>query len=362
MTLIDGLFAEVLRRGGSDLHLAANQPPLVRVRGELVTLRESAMAPKELEEMLLELVTPVQRARLAADLDLDLSVEHDSVARFRGTYYVKHSGLAATFRVVPKQVPSLTELGCPEPLCRLATRQSGLVLVSGPSSNGKTTTAAAMIDYVNKTRACHIVTIESPIEFVHRPIFAQISQREVGVHIPDIVTALRSTSQDDADVVFVSELASAEEFEVALRLASDGALVVATFRSSSVVTTLERLVGVFEPEKQSRVRGFLADCLAGVVVQHIVRSADSKGRVVVHEILSSTPAVRTLVRENKLYDLPSAMKAGSAQGMQTLDAALERLLSAGKISPEVAFERSIDKEGFARLVARVKPGIVEASS
>lgn len=358
MPAIDAIFEDLVKRGGSDLHLAVNQPPLARVRGEIVALREAPISAKELEDLLLELVTPAQRARLAADLDLDLAVPFRDVARFRASYYVKHSGIAAAFRLVPGRVPSLAELGCPEVVWRLADRRGGLVIVAGPASNGKTTTMAAMVDHINKTRPCHVVSVESPIEFVHESLRAQITQREVGLHAPTVVTALKSAVREDPDVVVVSELTTAEEIEHAIRLAGEGQLVLATFPASGAAATVERLVAAFEPEAQPRVRGLLADCLAGVVVQHLVRGADSKSRVAVHEILVGTPPVVALVREGKTEGLADAMKAGAAQGMQTLDAGLERLLGAGKISPEAALERSIDKEAFARIIARVRPDLV----
>ena len=363
MPAIDGLFDDLVKRGGSDLHLAVNQPPLARVRGEIVTLRDSPINSKELEDMLLELVTPAQRARLAADLDLDLSVAYKDLARFRASYYVKHSGIAAAFRLVPARVPSLAELGCPEVLWRLVSeRRSGLLLVAGPASNGKTTTAAAMIDHINKTRACHVLTLESPIEFVHESQRAQISQREIGAHAPTLGAALSCAARENPDVVFISELSSAEDIEHALRLASDGMLVLSTFQASGAAATLDRLVTAFPPDAHPRIRGLLADCIAGVVVQHLVRSADAKGRVAVHELLVSNAAIASLVREGKTGSLADALRSGAAQGMQTLDAGLERLLGAGKISPEAAFERAIDKEAFARVVARVKPDLVDAPS
>ncbi len=362
MPAIDGIFEDLVKRGGSDLHLAVNQPPLARVRGEIVALREAPISAKELEDMLLELVTPAQRARLAADLDLDLSVSYKDIARFRATYYVKHSGIAAAFRLVPARVPSLTELGSPEVLWRLADRRSGLVIVAGPASNGKTTTTAAMLDHINKTRACHVLTIESPIEFVHEPQRAQITQREIGPHAPTFGAAMKSAVRENPDVVLISELSSAEEIEQALRLASDGIFVLATFQASGAAAALDRLVNAFPPDAHPRIRSLLADCIAGIVVQHLVRSADGKGRVAVHELLVANATIGSLIREGNTDALGDAMRNGSGLGMQTLDAALERLLVAGKITPEAALERSIDKEAFARVVARVKPELVDLPS
>lgn len=359
MAVIDGLLEDLIKRGGSDLHLAVNQPPTARVRGEIVTLREGALAAKELEEMLLELITPAQRARLAADLGLDLAYVYKDVARFRATYYVKHPGIAAAFRLVPARVPSLAELGCPEIVSRLAERRGGLVVVAGPVSNGKTTMTAAMIDHVNRTRACHVITIEQPIEFVHEPARAQITQREVPTHAPTFAAALRSAERENPDVVYLADVSAREDLELALRLAGEGVLVFTNVPTSGAAATIERLVSTFEPEAHARVRALIADCLAGVIVQHLVRSGDGKGRVAVHEILVGTPAIASLVREGKMDALVEAIRSADGQGMQSLDAGLERLLVAGKITAEAAFERSIDKEAFAHVVGRTRPDLVE---
>jgi twitching motility protein PilT len=359
MAAIEGLFEDLVKRGGSDLHLAVNQPPLARVRGEIVMLRESSIPAKDLEEMLLEIVTPVQRQRLAADLDLELSYAYKDVARFRASYFVKHSGIAAAFRLVPSRVPSLAELGCPEVLWRLADRRSGLILVTGPAANGKTTTTAAMIDHINKTRACHVVTIENPVEFAHEPLRAQITQREVGLHAVSFTSALRNAGRENADVILASELPTREDVDLALRLANDGHLVLANLPTSGAGASVERILSMFETEMQPRARTMLAECLAGVVVQHLVRGADSKSRVAVHEIVVGIPAVTALIRDGKIEALADVIKAADGHGMQTLDAALERLLNAGKITAEAALERSIDKEAFARVVGRLRPDLVD---
>jgi twitching motility protein PilT len=356
---IDVLFEELLKRGGSDLHLAVNQPPLARVRGEIVPIRETVLLAKELEEMLLELVTPVQRSEITSNLDLDLAVAYKDVARLRGSFFLKQGGIAATFRLVPGRVPSLAELGCPEVLWRLADRRGGLVIVASPASNGKTTTMAAMIDHINKTRACHVVTIESPLEFVHESLRAQITHREVGTHVPTFAAALRSAAAESADVVFVSELRTPEDAECALELAAKGVLVFTTSAASGATNAIGRLLAMFPAAAQPRVRRMLGEVLVGVVVQHLVRAVDSKPRVAIHEILVGTSQTLALVREGKLEGLNEAIRAGEAHGMQSLDAGLERLLGAGRIPPEVALERAVDKEAFARVIARMRPDLVE---
>jgi len=309
--------------------------------------------------MLLELVTPAQRQRLAADLDLDLAIQFKDVARFRASYYVKHSGIAASFRLVPSRVPSLTELGLPEVLWRLADRRSGLVLVAGPAGNGKTTTAAAMVDHVNKTRPAHVLTIENPIEFVHESLRAQITQREIGTHTPTFAAALKSAPRENPDVIVLSELPGPDDIETVLKLASDGILVIATVAASSATSTLERVVLGVPPERQSRVLGILAECLAGLVVQHLVRAADGKSRVAAHEVLVSNAAITTIIREGQWPRVREALIAGVPQGMQTLDSALERLLETQKITPETAQERAIDKETFFDTVRRLRPDLAD---
>jgi twitching motility protein PilT len=356
---IDALLEELIKRGGSDLHLAVNQPPLARIRGEIAPLRDGTIAAKELEEMLLELVTVAQRSRLAAELELELAYAYKDIARFRVSYFVKHSGIAAALRAVPLRVPSLAELGCPEILSRLVERRTGLLLVAGPSANGKTTTTAAMVDHVNKTRSCHVLTIENPIEFVHESSRAQVTQREVGTHAPSFTAALRYAARENPDVILVSELSTRDDVELALRLASDGMLVLSNLPVSGVAASLDRLLGLFDPEALPRARNLLSECLTGVVAQHLVRSADAKSRLAVHEILVNTPTVTSLIREGKMASLADAMKSAEGHGMQTLDSALERLLASGKITPEAALERSIDKESFARVVGRIRPELVD---
>jgi twitching motility protein PilT len=356
---IDGLFDELMKRGGSDLHLGVGYPPLARIRGELVPMREAGVDAKDLEEVLLELLTPPQRARLKADLDIDFAHAHKGTARFRANYFNKSSGLGAVFRLVPSRVLTLAELGCPEVLWRLADRRAGLVLVTGPTGSGKSTTLAAMLDHINKTRACHILTIEDPIEFVHEPLRAQITHREVGVHAASFSAAMRSATRENPDVVLVGELRTPETVKLALQLASYGILVFATVQTNGAPTTIERLVHSFSPEEQPQIRGMLAESLVGVVAQQLIRTADGKGRVAVHEILVGSAAVSAMVREDKSSQLTNVMQAGQAQGMQTMDMALERLLTQSRISAEDALDRAVDREAFAQIIARVRPDLAE---
>jgi twitching motility protein PilT len=356
---IDGLFDELVKRGGSDLHLAAGYPPLARIRGDLVALREAAVDAAELEETLVEILTPLQRARLGTELDLDFGHTHKSTARFRANYFTKASGLGAVFRLVPTRVLTLAELGCPEVLWRLADRRAGLVIVTGPTGSGKSTTLAAMVDHINKTRACHILTIEDPVEFVHEPLRAQITHREVGVHTPSFEAALRSAGRENPDVVLVGELRTPEVARLALQLASYGVLVFATMQTNGAAPTLEHLVSSFPEAEQPQIRGMLAESLAGLVAQQLMLSPDRKTRVAVHEILVGSAAVSALVREGKTAQLASVMQSGQAQGMQTMDMALERLLTQSKVVAEDALDRAVDREMFAQVIARVRPDLAE---
>ncbi len=284
MPKIDALFDELVKRGGSDLHLGAGYPPLARVRGELVALREAPLEGRELEEILVELLTPAQRARLAGRPRSRFRARPPGTARFRANYFNKSRASARSSASCRTRVLTLAELGCPEVLWRLADRRAGLVLVSGPTGSGKSTTLAAMIDHINRTRACHILTIEDPIEFVHEPLRAQITHREVGVHAPSFAAAMRSAGRENPDVVLVGELRTTETMKLALQLASSGDPRVRDRAARTAPrATIERIVNAFPADEQPQVRGMLAECLVGIVAQQLLRTADGKGRVAVHE-------------------------------------------------------------------------------
>lgn len=351
---------DAVHRGASDLHLVAGHPPIARVGGDLFALDEASLGADELERMLVDIAAPAQRAQLLADGELDLAYAHGDLARFRASYRLGHAGVEATFRVIPRRVPSLADLESPDVLRRLADRRSGLVLIAGPSSSGKTTTTAAMIDHVNRTRACHVLTIERPIEFVHEPSLAQITQREIGAHAPTFSAALRCAARDDADLVFVSELRTREDVELALRLADDGALVFANVPASGAKSAVDTLLRPFTPGLLPPARARLAECLAGVVVQHLLRGAGSTSRVVAREVLLGSPAVAALIRDGALDGLAEVMQKSQGDGMQTLDDDLERLFASGKISAGVALARARDAESLARALERRGPELLGA--
>ncbi|HKQ69522.1 MAG TPA: PilT/PilU family type 4a pilus ATPase [Polyangiaceae bacterium] len=356
MAKIDALFDRLLDMNGSDLHLAVGYPPLVRAKGELTPLRDEALTVPEMEDFLFEIVNPEQKRRILEELDLDFAYAH-ARARFRANYLYRTAGLGAVFRFIPNKVPTLADLGCPEVIRTLAERRSGLVLVTGPTGSGKSTTLAAMIHHINVNRPCHILTIEDPVEFVHESRRAQVTHREVGPDASTFATAIRSAAREDPQVILVGELRNNETMKLALQLASFGVLIFATVHTNSAPATIERIINAFPADEQPQIRGMLSESLMGVVAQQLLKTSDGKGRLAAHEILIGTTAVASMIREGKTFQLASLMQSGQAVGMQTLDMALERLVTSGKISADAAVERASDKESFRRKVGGGPPQV-----
>jgi twitching motility protein PilT len=348
---IDALFDRLLDRKGSDLHLGVGLPPLGRVRGELIELRDRAVTTEEMRELLFEITNEQQRLHIENDWDLDFAYQYADRARFRANYFYKHTGLAAVFRTIPSKVLTLADLRTPEVVKQLSERRAGLVLVTGPTGSGKSTTLAGMINHINATRACHILTIEDPVEFVHEPIRAQITHREVGSHASSFAVAIRSAGRENADVILIGELRTNETMKLALQLASYGVLVFGTVHTNSAAATIERIVNAFPTDEQPQVRGMLAESLVGVVAQQLLKTADGGGRVAAHEILLGSHAVASMIREGKTYQLGNTMQNGRAQGMQTMDSALEKLVRSGVVELEAALEKAEDKESFRKAFA-----------
>lgn len=356
MARIDAFLDVLLARNGTDLHLAVGSSPMIRARGDLVSIRVKEIDRQEIEALLLEILTPAQKRRIAEELDLELTHAHGEKARFRASYFHKSSGLAAVFRIMPTTILSLAELGCPDAIRGLAERRAGLCLVTGPAESGKSTTLAAMIAHINQTRSCTITTIEDPIELVHRSIKAQITQREIGAHAASFVGAIRSAAREDAEVILVGDLRAAEAMKLALQLASSGVLVLGEVSASSAAAALDGILRAFPAEQQWEIRGMLAENLLGVVAQRLLRTADSKGRVAAHEILLGGGALATMIREGTTFQAPSLMQREESAGMQTMDRALERLVARGAITVEAGLEKAMDKEGFPRGSRAEAPG------
>ena len=349
MSAIGALFDRLLERGGSDLHLSPGYPPMMRVRGQLVPEGTRELSSADIEAMLFPLLTDTQRTQFTTTGDLDFAHAHDRRARFRANYLKKMTGTGAVFRAIPTQIKNLDELGVPAGIRKLAEIKNGLVLVTGPTGSGKSTTLAAMIDHINRSRAGHILTIEDPVEFVHQPQKCFVTHKEVGEHVPSFLEAIRSAGRENADVILVGELRGAETMKAALQIASFGVLVYATVHTNSAASTIDRYVNAFPAEQQPQVRGLLADSLVGVVAQQLLAKADGKGRVAAHEILLGSHALASLIREAKTQQIGSVIQGGAAEGMQSMDAALEKLVTAGTVKATDALEKALDKESFQRL-------------
>jgi twitching motility protein PilT len=351
MPTIDALFDQLIARKGSDLHLAVGQPPMARIRGDLVALRDHIVTPEEIHRLLFEIMNDTQRQQIENEWDLDFAYAFGTRARFRANYFYKQTGLAAVFRTIPSKVLTLAELKTPDIVRRLSERRAGLILVTGPTGSGKSTTLAAMIDHINRNTAGHILTIEDPIEFVHEPNRAQITHREIGAHASSFAAAIRSAGRENPDVILIGELRTNETMKMALQLASYGILVFGTVHTNSAPATIERIVNAFPTDEQPQVRGMMAESLVGIVAQQLLRTADGQGRVAAHEILVGSTAVASMIRDGKTYQLISLMQGGRSQGMQTMDMALEALVRAGIIELAAALEKADDKDGFRRLFA-----------
>jgi twitching motility protein PilT len=357
MPQIDRLFDQLLEHKGSDLHLGVGSPPMARVRGELIPLRDEEMTRQELEKILFEITNPGQKKTIVEGWDLDFAYQYESKARFRANYFYKVSGIAAVFRTIPTKVLSLDELKTPEIVRKLAERRAGLILVTGPTGSGKSTTLAGMINHINLNRPCHVLTIEDPIEFVHTPQKAQITHREVGPHASSFANAIRSAGRENPDVILIGELRTNETMRLALQLASYGVLVFGTVHTNSAPATIERIINAFPADEQPQIRGMLSESLVGIVAQQLIKTADGKGRVAAQEIMLGSHAVAAMIRENKTFQLPSLIQGGKAQGMQTMDMALEKYVRAGAITPQAGLEKAEDKDAFRKLF----PGLVHKS-
>jgi twitching motility protein PilT len=353
MAAIDQLFDVLIARGGSDLHLSPGYPPMLRIKGELEPANDQALDAKAVETLLLEILSPPQRAMFATSHDLDFAHQYADKARFRGNYMGKTTGIGGVFRTIPTKILGLDDLGVPAGVRRLAELSAGLVLVTGPTGSGKSTTLAAVIDHINRTRKGHILTIEDPVEFVHQSRGCLVTHKEVGVHVPSFLEAIRSAGRENADVILVGELRGAETMKAALQLASFGILILATVHTNSAGGTIDRFVNSFPSEQQPQIRGLLADSLAGIVAQQLLKRADwgTSGRIAAHEILISNSGLAGIIREGKTAQITSFIQAGMSEGMQTMDATLLRLVNDKLVTAGDALDKAIDKELFAKIPA-----------
>jgi twitching motility protein PilT len=343
----------MLEAGASDLHLTTGTPALIRVHGDLTPLRDCPPLPPDLiQRLIYTVLTQKQRERFEAELELDFAYGLPGAARFRVNVYRQRENVGAAFRRIPYEIKSLEDLGVPASVSTFAGLPRGMVLVTGPTGSGKTTTLAALIDLANRTRRDHIMTVEDPIEFLHRHKSCMVNQREVGEDTLSFSNALKHVLRQDPDIILVGEMRDLETISVALTAAETGHLVFATLHTQDAAQTIDRVIDVFPPHQQQQVRAQLAGALQGVVCQTLCRTADGRGRVVATEVMVTTPAIRNLIREGKTHQVYSAMQAGIQHGMNTLDQHLAELVRSGRIAYEHGLEKCHHVEDFNGLCGR----------
>jgi twitching motility protein PilT len=343
---ISDLLAFSVKNNASDLHLSAGLPPMIRVHGDVRKINVPAMEHSEVHGMVYDIMNDGQRKVYEETLECDFSFEIPNLARFRVNAFNQNRGAGAVFRTIPSKILTLEQLNCPAIFKEIAQTPRGICLVTGPTGSGKSTTLAAMIDFINETQFGHILTVEDPIEFVHQSKKCLINQREVGPHTHSFQNALRSALREDPDVILVGEMRDLETIRLALSAAETGHLVFGTLHTSSAAKTVDRIVDVFPAAEKEMVRSMLSESLRAVISQTLCKTKDEKGRVAAHEIMIGTPAIRNLIRENKIAQMYSAIQTGQNVGMQTLDQNLKELVQRNVISAAEARSKAANKDNF----------------
>jgi twitching motility protein PilT len=347
MARIDAFFKLMTDLGASDLHVVAGSQPVLRIRGDMERVKYKILDDDELTSMLYE-ITPEEKIKVFEETgDIDFAYELPGLARFRANFFRQLNGIGAVFRLIPSNIMTADQLGLPPVITQLAMLHKGLVLVTGPTGSGKSTTLAAIVDYANRHRKDHIITVEDPVEFVHHSHGCIVNHREVGRHTRSFATALRAALREDPDVILVGEMRDLETIQLAIEAAATGHLIFGTLHTQSAAKTVDRIIDVFPANQQDQIRSTLADSLKAVVAQTLFKRIDVKGRCAALEILVCTPACANLIRESKTFQIPSVIQTGRKYGMQSLDNAIEDLMKKGWISPEEAYSKSIDKSKFA---------------
>lgn len=360
MARIDAFFKLMNEQGASDLHLASGQPPALRVRGEIERVKFKVLDSDDLRGMLYE-IAPEQKIKVFEETgDIDFGYEIPGLARYRANFFMQRNGVAAVFREIPSAIMTADQLGLPPVVSKLATLPRGLILVTGPTGSGKSTTLAAIIDVANRARKDHIITVEDPIEFVHQSQGCIINHREIGIHTHSFATALRGALREDPDIILVGEMRDLETISLAVEAASTGHLVFSTLHTSSAYKTVDRVIEVFPSQEQPLIRSTLADGIRAVIAQTLFKRIDRKGRVAALEILIANPAVRNLIREGKTHQIPSMIQTGKKYGMILLDDSIMGLYKKGIISAEDAYAKSNDKGRFRPLLKAPPTDFTEA--
>lgn len=345
---IDDLFHQIFNLGASDLHLAVGAPPVFRIKGDMNFTDLPLLEQKFMEKILYPIITADQREQFEKTGNIDFAHEVPGLARFRGNYMRQYNGMTAVFRIIPSKIPTVEELGLPPILNKIALYKRGLVIVTGPTGSGKSTTLAAMINHINENRSAHIITIEDPIEFTHQSKKCLIDHREVGHHATSFADALRAAVREDPDIILVGEMRDLETISLAIKAAETGLLVFGTLHTNSAAKTVDRIIDVFPAKQQEQIRSMLSESLKSVVAQQLLKTADGKGRVASIEILIATMGLGNLIREGKTSQISTIIQMGRSDGMQTMDMHLVELVKAGKITVGVAEERALDKTVFQR--------------
>ncbi|MYL82418.1 PilT/PilU family type 4a pilus ATPase [Desulfovibrio aerotolerans] len=347
MAQLDAFFKMLKDTGASDLHMASGSQPMLRISGRLERIKYKTLEEDELKALLYEIAPERLVSVFETTGDLDFAHTVPGVGRLRCNYFRQERGVAAAFRAIPENVPTLAELNLPGILGELAMRPKGLILVTGPTGSGKSTTLAAMLRHAADNRRDHIITIEDPIEFVHTSSNCLVNQREVGRDTRSFATALRGALREDPDIILVGEMRDLETIELALEAAETGHLVLSTLHTVSAAKTIDRIIDVFPGDRQAQIRSALSESLSAVVSQTLLKRADAPGRVLAMELLLATTAVRNLIRENKIFQIPSILETSKSHGMRTLDDCLEELLANGRIAPTDAWRNAVNKTRFA---------------
>jgi twitching motility protein PilT len=352
MAQIDAFFKLMAEQSASDLHLASASQPILRIHGEMERVKYKTFESEELKKLLYE-ITPEEKIKVFEETgDVDFAYEIPGLARYRVNFFNQRWGIGAVFREIPSEILTSDQLGLPPVIKKLALLPKGLVLVTGPTGSGKSTTLAAIIDEANKMRRDHILTIEDPLEFVHHSQGCLVNHREVGTHTKSFTAALRGALREDPDIIMVGEMRDLETIALAIEAANTGHLVFGTLHTTSAAKTVDRVVEVFPANQQAQIRSSLADGLRAVVAQGLFKRIDKKGRVAALEIMLATPAVRNLIRESKTFQIPSVIQTGKKFGMQSLDDAIMDHMLAGRIDPDDAYNKCIDKAKFKQYITK----------